>query len=66
MTHLGIFLLCLAGFAALSGIIQLDSIRQAINAKFSGKVAQGNFAAATEAFEMVRAHISACKESVNA
>ena len=57
----------LAGFAALSGIIQLDSIRQAINAKFSGKVAQGNFAAATEAFETVRARIeSARKESSNA
>ena len=41
--------------------------RLAIETKFSGKVAQGNFAAATEAFEMVRALIGgACKESVNA
>ena len=57
----------LAGFAAMSGLIQLDSIRLAIETKFSGKVAQGNFAAATEAFETVRARIeSARKESSNA
>ena len=57
----------LAGFAAMSGLIQLETIRLAIETKFSGKVAQGNFAAATEAFEMVRALIGgACKESVNA
>ena len=57
----------LAGFAALSGLIQLDSIRLAIETKFSGKIAKGNYAAATEAFEMVRARIeSARKESVNA
>ena len=47
----------LAGFAALSGAIKLESVCQAINAKFSGKVAAGNVAAATEAFEMVRARI---------
>ena len=47
----------LAGFAALSGAIKLESVCQAINAKFSGTVAAGNVAAATEAFEMVRARI---------
>ena len=47
----------LAGFAALSGAIKLESVCQAINAKFSGKVAAGNVAAATEAFEMVRSRI---------
>lgn len=57
----------LAGFAALSGLIQLESIRQAIETKFSGKVAQGNFAAATEAYEMVRARIeNLSKETANA
>jgi pyruvate ferredoxin oxidoreductase gamma subunit len=45
----------LAGFAALSGKLKLESVCQAINAKFSGKVAQGNIAAATEAFNLVLA-----------
>ena len=45
----------LAGFAALSGKLKLESVCKAIRAKFSGKVAQGNIAAATEAFDMVLA-----------
>jgi pyruvate ferredoxin oxidoreductase gamma subunit len=45
----------LAGFAALSGRLRLDSVCKAINAKFSGKVAQGNIAAATDAFNSVLA-----------
>ena len=52
----------LAGFAALSGAIKLESVCQAINAKFSGKVAAGNVAAATEAFEMVRARIETVRK----
>lgn len=57
----------LAGFAALSGTIQLESVFKAINAKFSGKVAAGNIAAATEAFELVRHRVaSANKETANA
>ena len=44
----------LAGFAALSGIIQLESVVKAINEKFSGKVAAGNIAAATEAYLLVK------------
>ena len=44
----------LGGFAALSGLITLDAVTHAIAEKFSGKVAQGNVAAATEAFEFVR------------
>ena len=47
----------LAGFAALSEMIKLESVCKAINAKFSGKVAQGNVAATTEAYEIVRAHV---------
>lgn len=43
-----------AGFAALSGIIQLESVVKAINEKFSGKVAAGNIAAATEAYQLVK------------
>lgn len=44
----------LAGFAALSGIIRLESVIKAINEKFSGKVAAGNVAAATEAYNLVK------------
>ena len=47
----------LAGFAAMSGLIQLSSVITAIRDKFSGNVAQGNVAAATEAFHTVRAEM---------
>lgn len=43
----------IAGFAALSGSIKLESVIKAINEKFSGKVAEGNIAAATEAYLLV-------------
>ena len=57
----------LAGFAALSGEVKLESVCKAIEAKFSGKVAQGNIAAATEAFQSVRARIeNAQKEATHA
>jgi pyruvate ferredoxin oxidoreductase gamma subunit len=45
----------LAGFAALSGLIRLESVIKAINERFSGKVAEGNIAAATEAYNLVKA-----------
>jgi pyruvate ferredoxin oxidoreductase gamma subunit len=44
----------IAGFAALSGMIKLESVIKAINQKFSGKVAEGNIAAAAEAFNLVK------------
>jgi pyruvate ferredoxin oxidoreductase gamma subunit len=44
----------LGGFAALSGVIRLESVIKAINDKFSGKVGAGNVAAATEAYNTVR------------
>ena len=44
----------LGGFAALSGLITLDAVAHAIRDKFGGRVAEGNVAAATEAFEFVR------------
>ena len=57
----------LAGLAALSGEVKLESVFKAIEAKFSGKVAQGNIAAATEAFQSVRARIeNAKKEATHA
>jgi len=53
----------LAGFAALSGLIKLESVIKAINEKFSGKVAEGNIAAATEAYTQV---LNQMKEHVHA
>lgn len=44
----------LGGFAALSGLITLDAVSHAIRDKFSGKVAEGNVAAAAEAYEYIR------------
>lgn len=48
----------IAGFAALSGIIHLESVILAINEKFKGKVAEGNIAAATEAYHLVKQMMS--------
>lgn len=53
----------IAGFAALSGMIRLESVIKAINEKFSGKVAEGNIAAATDAYNIVKAQM---KERANA
>jgi len=44
----------LGGFAALSGLITLEAVVHAIRDKFSGKVADGNVAAAGEAYEFVK------------
>ena len=49
----------LGGFAALSGLISLDAVAHAIREKFSGKVADGNVAAAGEAFAVVRNELEA-------
>ncbi len=49
----------LGGFAAASGLISLDSVIAAINDKFGGKVAAGNIAAATEAYNLVKDAVSA-------
>jgi pyruvate ferredoxin oxidoreductase gamma subunit len=44
----------LGGVAALTGLISLDSVSHAIRAKFSGRVAEGNVAAAAEAHAFVK------------
>ena len=44
----------LGGFAALSGLITLDAVGHAIRAKFAGKVAEANVAAAAEAYDFVK------------
>ncbi len=47
----------LGGFAAVSGILKLESVLKAIEERFAGKVAAGNIAAAREAYEIVRAEM---------
>jgi pyruvate ferredoxin oxidoreductase gamma subunit len=47
----------LGGFAAISGRISVDSVVAAIRERFSGKVADGNAAAARSAFEFVQAEM---------
>lgn len=44
----------LGGFAALSGRVDLASVAAAVREKFSGKVADGNIAAATAAYDFVQ------------
>ena len=44
----------LGGFAAVTGLLSLDSVAAAIRDKFPGRVAEGNVAAATAAYEVVR------------
>jgi len=44
----------LGGFAAVTGLLSLDSVAAAIRDKFPGRVAEGNVAAATAAYEIIR------------
>ena len=56
MTHLGRPLPgapMLGGFAALAGVVSLDSVLAAIGGKFAGPVAKANAAAARAAFDFV-------------
>lgn len=53
----------IAGFAALSDTIKLESVIKAINEKFSSKIAEGNIAAATAAYSLVKKMM---QESANA
>jgi pyruvate ferredoxin oxidoreductase gamma subunit len=43
----------LGGFAALSGLISIESVTAAIRRKFGGRLADGNAAAAAAAYELV-------------
>lgn len=47
----------LGGFAALSGLITLDAVAHAICTKFSGKTADANVAAASEAYQYIQREI---------
>jgi len=53
----------LGAFAAISGLISLDAVVAAIREKFSGKVADGNVAAASAAYETV---LGALQEATHA
>jgi len=52
----------LGAFAAVTGVIKLESVIKAINGKFSGKVAEGNIAAATEAYKTALAEKQAAEQ----
>jgi len=45
----------MGGFAAVSGLLSINSVVAAIKEKFSGKIADGNIAAAIEAYDIVKA-----------
>ncbi|MPZ79039.1 MAG: 2-oxoacid:acceptor oxidoreductase [Actinophytocola sp.] len=47
----------LGGFSAASGLVSLASVSTAIRERFAGKIAEANVAAATRAFEIVRAKV---------
>lgn len=49
----------LGAFAAASGLISIDSVASAIRDKFSGKIAEGNIAAATDAYNIAKATMEA-------
>ena len=60
MKHLGRPLpnaVLLGGFAALAELVTLEAVAHAIRDTFSGKVAEANVAAATEAFDYVKHQI---------
>ena len=45
----------LGGFAALCGLIRIGSVTAAIRERFTGLIAEANAAAATAAYDLVRA-----------
>ena len=49
----------LGAFAACAGQVSLEAVIAAIRDKFSGKVAEGNIAAASEAYQRTRSHAEA-------
>ncbi len=44
----------LGGFAAMSGQLAFKSVEKAIQSKFSGKIGDGNIAAALAAFDNIK------------
>ncbi len=56
----------LGGFAALSGIIDLAALAEAVREKFPGKIGEDNIIAASAAFDYVQAEMLQIRESVHA
>ena len=56
----------LGAFAALTDVVSLKSVNGAIAERFNAKLAAGNSAAASAAFEYVKAHLKEITESANA
>lgn len=57
----------LGAFAALTGVVSLQSVTDAICAKFKGKLAEGNSAAASAAYAFVNSQLDdQLKEPINA
>jgi pyruvate ferredoxin oxidoreductase gamma subunit len=52
----------LGGFAAVSGVLRIESVIKAIEDRFSGKVAAGNIAAAKEAYAIVKKKMEEARE----
>jgi pyruvate ferredoxin oxidoreductase gamma subunit len=52
----------LGGFAAVSGLLTLDSVAAAIGERFAGRVAEGNIAAASEAYRIVQREMKEAAE----
>ena len=51
----------LGGFAALTGIVSLESVTRAIRERFDGSVGEGNAAAAAAAFAEIEARLTASR-----
>lgn len=56
----------LGGFAAVSGLLTLDSVAAAIRERFPGRMAEGNVAAATEAYRIVMREMKEAAEHAQA
>ncbi|MDP3515056.1 MAG: 2-oxoacid:acceptor oxidoreductase family protein [Sulfuritalea sp.] len=55
----------LGGFAAIAGVLKIESVIKAISERFAGKVAAGNIAAAKEAYAIVIAEMEAARRKEN-
>lgn len=55
----------LGGFAAIAGVLKIESVIKAIGERFSGKVAAGNIAAAKEAYAIVSAEMEEARRKEN-
>nr|NLD39982.1 2-oxoacid:acceptor oxidoreductase [Actinomycetales bacterium] len=53
----------LGGLAALTGRFSTDNVAKGLNRKFSGRVAEGNIAAANYAYDLVKWYLNEAKEA---